>query len=269
MAPKEIGDPVAGYFFTPPEGWLVEQREGRFVLGSPSANSLATVIPHTAAGLDELQPLFDLGWVEPGVELRPEGDVVVRDDGAAVQRLVGQVEGQEARGTMVASFSPEGGGVMVIGVSPAGSSDPILASAVEDIAGSVRYTTPDTGALVESWDALVRGKKLTYLSSYSSSGPAVEGMMTGGGYSERHEIVLNADGSFDASGDFSVSVDVGGGGVGQAERLGPSGGTWRILVAAGQALLELHRGEASDTYVLTRFDGEVHLNGRRYFVTEP
>jgi hypothetical protein len=268
MTSRELGDPVAGYYFTPPEGWLAEEQEGRFVLGSSSLNGLAMVIPHAAAGRDELQPLLDQGWVEPGVELHPDGDVVDREDGVALP-VAGEVGGQRARGALVIRFSPSGGGVIILGVSSTDGSVPQVSAAVDEIGKSVRFTTPDTAALVESWDAAVRGKRLTYLHSYGSSGPAVEGVMTGGGMTERHQILLNADGSFEEDGEFSVSIDVGGAGGGRSERIGPAGGTWKIVPAAGQALLELRRDQASETHILTRSDGEVYLDGRRYFVTEP
>jgi hypothetical protein len=64
-----------------------------------------------------------------------------------------------------------------------------------------------------------------------------------------------------------VAIEGGGGG----EVRGPTTGAWEIVAAAGQAILELRGGEEPATYILApgREDGEVLLNGRRYFVTDP
>jgi hypothetical protein len=265
MAPSELGDPAAGYSFTPPEGWRAEEQGGRFALAGPSGDTLAMVIPHAASSRGELGPLFEQGWVEPGADLKPRGEATMVDD-RVEQRLEGQVQGQDAQGTMLIRFSPHGGGVIVIGLGRAEGSD--VEPVAREIAESVRFTAPDTAEVSGSWNAALRGKKLTYLHSYASSGPAVEGMMTGGGMSEQHHIVLGADGSFEEYRESSISIDVGGGGTGGGERAG-SEGTWEIVVVAGQPHLELRKPDATETYLLSELEGEVHLDGRRYFVTEP
>jgi hypothetical protein len=266
MTPAELGDPAAGYFFTPPGGWQVEDQEGRFVLAEPSDELVVMVIPHAASKRQELQPLFEEGWVEPGAALAPEGEPVQQDD-QVTQRLAGEVQGQAARGMLVVRFSPEGGGVIVIGITPGNASEAGVSRAVGEIVESLRFTTPDTADLMTSWDALLRGKKLTYLHSYRSSGPPVEGAMTGGGMTERHELALHADGSFEEAGESSLDIDVGGAGADRSEQVA-STGTWSLVPAAGQALLELRRDDGTDSYVLSRSDGEVWLNDRRYFVTD-
>jgi len=266
MPGTELGDPVAGYFFSVPGGWQAEQEPGRYVVADPSSRIAIMVIPHTASSPREFQPLFDEGWVEPGAELKPDGDAVIGQD-RAEQRLAGLVNGEEARAALAIRLGPHGGGVIVLGIVSAAGSDSEMGAAVDAVAGSLRFTTPDTKELLDSWEGLLRGKKLTYLHSYSSSGPAVDGMMTGGGMSEQHEIVLSPDGSFEEAGESSLSIDVGGAEAGGGERTA-SEGTWRIVPAAGQALLELHRSDGTGTYVLSRSDDEVYLNDRRYFVTE-
>jgi hypothetical protein len=266
MAGREVGDRVAGYSFTPPESWQAEEQPGRFELAGPSGTTAAMVMPHSASKREELQPLFDQGWIEPGVELQPKGEATVRE-GEAEQRLAGEIQGQPAQGMLIVRFSPHGGGVIVIGLGPAEASQSEIESAVQDIARSVRFTTPDTDEVVESWDSALRGRKLTYLHSYGSSGPPVEGQMTGGGMTEQHEILLRQDGSFEEYRESSLSIDVGGGGAGGGDRT-TSEGTWRIQVAAGQALLELQKAGTPETHVLSQAEGEVYLDGRRYFVTE-
>lgn len=253
----ELGDPVAGYFFTPPKGWEAEEQPGRFELSRPSANAVAMVVPHTASKPGELQPLFDEGWIEPGVELKPRGEATIGDD-QAVQPLAGKVQEQEAHGLLIVRFSPHGGGVIVIGLSVGDQPRSEVENAVRETASSVRFTEPDTGAVVESWDSALRGKTLTFLHTYDS---------TGGGMAEKHEIHLAEDDSFEEYRESSIVIDLEDGGGASDPQRTSSEGRWRIHVAAGQAVLELQKAEATDTYALTETDGEVHLDGRRYFVT--
>ena len=263
MAAGELSDRAAGYSFTPPEGWRAEEEGGRFGLAGPSGDTLAIVLPHAAPTPEELRPLFEEGWVEPGLELKPTGEASVGEE-PVTQRLAGEVQGQPAEGMLTALFSPHGGGVIVIGISVGGGPD--IEPAVRDIAGSVRFAVPDTAEVIESWDSALRGKKLTYLHSYGSSGPAVEGMMTGGGMTEQHDIVLSPDGSFEEHRESSLTIDVGGAGTWGGERAA-SDGTWEIVVVAGQAHLELRKPDLTETYLLSESEGEIRLDGRRYFVT--
>jgi hypothetical protein len=255
----ELGDRAAGYSFTPPEGWGVEEEPGRFALTGPSGTTGAIVVAHAAANAEELRPLFEQGWIEPGVELKPDGQAEVAED-EVEQRLAGKVQGQEAVGLLVVKFSPHGGGVLVIGLGPANDdARSELESGVRDIASHVRFSAPETSELVESWDSAIRGKTLTYLHTYDSGGG-------GGGMAEKHEIALAEDGSFEEYRESSVVIDVEGGGASDPERT-TGQGTWTIRALAGQAVLELTKPDTTDTHVLTRTGEEVFLGDQRYFVT--
>jgi hypothetical protein len=255
----EPGDRAAGYSFTPPEGWQAEEEPGRFALTGPSGTTGAIVVAHAAASQEELRPLFEDGWVEPGIELRPDGEAKVGQDHIE-QRMAGQVQGQEAVGLLVVKFSPHGGGVLVIGLGPANEdARSEMESGVREIAAGIRFSAPDTAELVESWDSMLRGKTLTYLHTYDSGGG-------GGGMAEKHEIALREDGTFEEYRESSVVIDVEGGGASDAERI-TAQGEWTIRAVAGQAVIELRKPDTADTYVLTRTGEEVFLGDQRYFVT--
>jgi len=257
---SELSDRAAGYSFTPPEGWQAEEEPGRFVLTGPSGTTGAIVVAHAAANREELRPLFEEGWIEPGIELKPDGEATGGDD-SVEQRLAGKVQDQEALGILAVRFSPYGGGVLVIGLGP--STDEArseIESGVREIAGGVRFSAPDTADLVERWNSALRGKTLTYLHTYDS-GPS-------GGMTEKHEIALAGDGSFEEYRESSVVIDVEGGGASDAER-STSQGTWSVEAVAGQAVLHLEKPDATETHVLTESgrEGEISLDGRAYFVT--
>lgn len=255
----ELGDRAAGYSFRPPEGWRAEQEPGRFALAGPSGTTGAIVVAHAAANQEELRPLFEEGWIEPGVELKPDGQGEVGQD-EVEQRLVGKIQGQDAVGMLVVRFSPHGGGVLVIGLGPATNDvRSEIESGVRKIAAAIRFSAPDTAELVESWDSMLRGKTLTYLHTYDSGGG-------GGGMAEKHEIALREDGTFEEYRESSVVIEVEGGGTSGGEQTS-SQGAWTIRAVAGQAVLELKKPDTADTYVLTRTWEDVFLGDQPYFVT--
>jgi hypothetical protein len=253
---EEIGDPVAGFALRPPDGWEAAQQEGRIFMAPPEGGAVILAIPHAAAGPDELAPLFQQGWTEPGLELAPAGSPERRDDGSVALELTGSGDGEEARGSLLVLFGPHGGGLILIGVAT-GSEDP--AAVVSGVADTVRFSEPDTAALLDGWNRSLRGKKLSYFYTYSS-GPL------GGGIAERHELVLHEDGRFEQEGEFVASMGDAGG---TAEEVWPPTGDWEILAVAGQALVELRGEGETEQYVLAQGGDGVLLNGRRYFVTEP
>jgi hypothetical protein len=255
---EEIGDPAAGYALRPPDGWEAARQEGRILLAPPEGGAVVMAIPHAASGPDELAPLLQQGWTEASLELAPAGSPHEGSDGSVALELTGRADGEEARGSLLVMFGPRGGGLILIGVTTTGAGeDP--AAVVSAVAGTVRFSEPDTAALLEGWNQTLRGKKLSYFYTYSS-GPL------GGGITERHELVLHEDGRFEQEGEFVASMGDGGG---TAEEVWPPTGDWEILAAAGQALVELRGEGETEEYVLAQGGDGVLLNGRRYFVTEP
>jgi hypothetical protein len=181
-----------------------------------------------------------------------------REDGSITMDLAGRADEEEVRGSLLALFSPHGGGLILIGL--AGSEAPEgTSTVVSAVAETVRFSEPDTTELLDGWNRLLRGRKLSYFSTYSS-GPL------GGGIAERHEIVLHEDGRFDQEGEFVASMGDAGA---VTERVWPPSGNWQILAVAGQALLELRGEGETEEHVLSHGVDGVLLNGRRYFVTDP
>jgi hypothetical protein len=256
--PEEIADPVAGYALRPPDGWEAEERAGRILMAPPEGGAVVMAIPHAASDPDELAPLFQQGWTEPGLELAPAGSPERSDDGSVSLELAGRADGEEARGSLLVLFGPHGGGLILLGVAAAeATEDPT--TVVDAVAGTVRFSEPDTAALLDGWNQMLRGKKLSYFYTYSS-GPL------SGGIQERHELVLHEDGRFEQEGEFVASMGDAGGAT---EQVWPPAGEWQILAVAGQALVELQGEGKTEEYVLSQGGDGVLLNGRRYFVTDP
>jgi hypothetical protein len=121
--------------------------------------------------------------------------------------------------------------------------------------------TNDRSPLAQQWLQRLRGKKLVQMSSYNSGGGS-------GGYSSKTEIYLNADSTFQARSESSVSVYVPGanGGSSGAQK---AAGAWRIYVKDNQAVLEMKYSNGQiETNILQANGEQTFINGKRWFVVE-
>lgn len=120
----------------------------------------------------------------------------------------------------------------------------------------------DNSPLARQWRAQLAGKKVTYISSYSSN------TVGGGGLSTRYVYHLCSDGRFAFYGSDVVShnmPDVGAPGGGS---MGANGGTWRIVTQGQVAGIELRFGNGqTELYRLDRQGGQTYANGNRVYVT--
>jgi hypothetical protein len=122
-------------------------------------------------------------------------------------------------------------------------------------------TASDRSPLAQQWLQRLRGKKLVQMSSYNSGGGS-------GGYSSKTEIHLNADSTFQARSESSVSVYVPGanGGSSGAQK---AEGVWRIYVKDNQAVLEMKYSNGQiETNILQANGEQTFINGKRWFVVE-
>jgi hypothetical protein len=295
-SPSRYRHPV-GFTLAVPAGWSVQAGEANTLQLTPrdkDPNEIYLITAETAAGIrsisdprlvpeveSDLLPIFPFltraGRSEsirtalgPGVRLAWEGEsptgvaaraetYVVLTGGRAIALLaVGPRDRIVAHaGTLrglFAGFSPE---------RP-------VAKAVARAAGKARMTSAQSARgrggeagspLAKSWRQRLSGKKLTYLSSYSSG--------SSGGYNSQYEIYLDPSGRFSYSSNSSVSIYVPGA-TGTSVDQDAKQGTWRIVSRGSQAILELvPSGEKTQQFALTSQDGKTFLNGRRFFVTDP
>ena len=120
----------------------------------------------------------------------------------------------------------------------------------------------DRSPLAQQWMQRLRGKKLVQMSSYNSGGGG------SGGYSSKTEIYMNANNTFHARSESSVSVYVPGanGGSSGAKK---AAGTWRIYANGSQAMLEMkYENGQIETNALQANGEQTFINGKRWYVTE-
>ena len=117
----------------------------------------------------------------------------------------------------------------------------------------------DGTQLGRQWSQWLAGKKVTYISSYSSGST--------GGYSARTDIYLCANGTFQMRGNSSVTADTGGasGFSGGNQR---GSGRWHVLTQNQRTGIRLQYGSGDvELYELTYQDGKTYANGDRVYVT--
>ena len=115
--------------------------------------------------------------------------------------------------------------------------------------------------LVQQWLGHLRGKKLTYMDSYSSSDAGGSG-----GYSERWDAYLCSDGRFQYRSRSRMNIDAGA--YGSSSGNNSFSGRWRVVEAQGQAVLQYQRDDGRvDWATLSLRGGSTYLDDMRVFVT--
>lgn len=264
--PGMMGDELIGYFFSPPAGWQGQKAEIGYVLGSTTKKGLMIILPHELTSLAELQNEARMGVQDEGIMLTLDGDVTQWESNGVTAAFKGVVQGQPARAHAIGLLSPFGGGVTVLAMVDSASFGQGYVDDVETMARGVVFRPPVAPAIVQEWDAELRGRKLTHMESYYSPS-AVEGGISGG-YSQNIDMALCSDGTFYYD-DASV-VSAGNTGI-NALGQGGSGarGQWSIAAQGEDAILEM-RANSGETwsYTITWQDKLVHLNDRKFFRVE-
>jgi hypothetical protein len=270
-----VNFPALGISFDIPQQWIggLPQGSSAFLMGSNSQPGLVVVLSHQAKSNDELvsylnQPLP----LDENMVLRVSGQPQV--DGEWVNADVSTSDGSGTyQGYLKALVRREGTGIVIVAIGPQEQAGYYRQLAGE-IATSVRETATTSAAgqgagdqqpsaansaLAQEWDQFLRGKRLTYLHSYSSG--------SAGGYSTHYELDLCSDGSFFYYDRSHVSVDTGG-------AFGYSGGTttntgqWRITSQGGQIVAEIRWQDGQTDYSLLEYvDNKTYVDGQRWFVT--
>jgi hypothetical protein len=209
-----VNFPSIGVSFVVPDEWIGQIPPGAeaFVMGSHIRQGLIIAMSHRASQLDQLAQEFQQPVpLDQGVVLHLQQPAQVSDP--QLSALISVSDGlNNLPGYLVALARDGGGGVVFAGFGP----EPLeyyqtlvgaLASSFQETPGETVTAPPSSGrdsageaaSQVREWDQFLRGKKLTYLHSYSSNTPG------GGGFSTQIEYYLCRDGRFRYGGSDSLS----------------------------------------------------------------
>lgn len=265
----KVAYPTLGIEFTIPDGWLGQESEQGFLMGSNTEPGFILLSTHTHKHLDAIKREASRG-ISDGVsmQLQMTGEFNPLSQQAVAAEFSGIVEGQQARAYIAGVINPHGLGVTVMALTSSQQYSARYAELVGQIVSSLKFSKPETGPVVEEWRQTLQGAKLTYMDSYYSSGPSYNGNMTGGGYSTEIVILLCRNGRFSDSRNSSLSIDSGGAFGGSAGS-DQGSGSWNVIGnASGGATLQLNYNDGSlAEYVLEYKDKKTLLNGTRYFRT--
>lgn len=189
-----------------------------------------------------LQGTFSSGNGEFPLAIEPTAEGVSLSTGGTTYRLVRSQTAGAAPANPLAGGGNNSGGV-----------------ARGQMGGAAAGGLGDDTPLGREWVNFLKGKKITYMDSYSSG--------SAGGYSSRIDVFLCGNGEFLYRDQSSVTVDVGGA-SGFSGGNESNSGRWRVITQGNLAGIELRYGDGRvEQYRLDYQDQKTYANGERVYVT--
>lgn len=255
----KVSLPYAGLEFIIPEGWVGQETESGYLLGSNSEAGAIFLSGHENSSLESLKQEAMRGIQEEGMILRMEGEPrIVRQNGIAGS-YSGSLQGQAVEGYAVGLINPYGGGVSVLVLTTPEMFMERHRQLVDEIAATMRFFQAEKAPIVDEWKQALTNARLTYMESYSSQGD---------GYSDKVVIELCSAGYFKHSKRYNMGIDTGGASASD-HNASQGSGSWDVVQdASGNPVLQLNfsHGEVMG-YTLQYVNEKTLLNGRRYFRT--
>lgn len=251
--------PHAGVEFTIPDGWIGQQTEFGYVLGSQTEAGAIFLSSHQSSSLESLRQEAMNGIVEEGLQLSIEGTPETLSPNGIAGTYRGSFQGQVVKGYAVGLINPHGQGVSILALTTPQMFTERHQQLARQIAASMRFFEAERAPIVDEWKQALTNARLTYMDSYSSQG---------GGYSDKIVIDLCGAGYFRHSKRYNMGVDVGGA-FGSSNSASQGSGTWEVVQdATGNPILRLSfsQGDVQE-YTLQYVNEKTLLNGTRYFRT--
>jgi hypothetical protein len=265
----EVNLKTLGIQFTIPEGWVGQEMQGGYIVGSNTEPGFAFLTTHNYKTVEHIKQQAMQGIVEQnGTMLNVSGQLEPVGNQGIGAEFSGTLEGQQVKAYIVGLVNPLGDGVTIMATTSPEQYSATHKQLALQLANSMRFSKPETPPIVEEWKQALQNSRLTYMDSYYSSGSSYGGYSTGGGYSDKEEIHLCGQGYFKYKSKSSMSIDTGGA-FGNSSGGGQGNGTWEVVGnAQGGATLRLNfqNGEVYE-YTLDYQDQKTLLNGKRYFRT--
>lgn len=261
-----------GLRFTIPDGWIGQENEIGYLVGSYTEPGFALLTTNPSKSLDQLRQQAQQGiYDQNGTVLNPAGQLETIGQNALGGEFHGTLEGQQVKAFLAGIINTHGDGVTIMVAAAPHEFSSTHRTLALDLIQSMQFFEAETAPIVEEWRQRLQNAKLTSMDSYYSSGSGVDVGGTvyssGGGYNNKVEIHLCGQGFFKYKSSSSVSVDQGA--FGSSQNAGQGSGSWSVIGnSEGGAVLRLsfHNGETFE-YTLTYTNNQTLLNGKRYYRT--
>lgn len=258
-----------GLNFTIPDGWLGQETEIGYAMGSNTIPGIILILPHDQSySLEQLKAQAQAGLNEGnGTNLQLSGSLQDLGNGAIGAEFTGTLEYTPAKAYIIAMSNQFGLGISIVSITTSDKYNNQYPGFAEAVMKSVKFRKPESKEDIAEWKEWMKNVKLTYMESYSSISPGIDGM-TGGGYSLSKEIDLCGAGYFIYYGSSNMSTGSDNTSA-YSNSKSHGNGTWDIQVGAdGNPLLVLSFNDGSQSsYTLTYQDKKLYLDGTRYFRT--
>ena len=265
----EVNFETLGIRFTIPDGWVGQEVNGGYIVGSNTEPGFAFLTLHQYSTMAQLTQQARQGIAEQnGTNLSLSGEIENLNERSIGAEYSGTLEGQSVKAYVVGLVNPLGNGVTIMAATTPDQYSGTHKQLALQLANSTQFSQPETPSVVEEWKQTLQNSRLTYMDSYQSSSGSYGGYSTGGGYSSETQIHLCGQGFFKYKSSSSMSVDTGGA-FGSSSDSGQGNGTWEVVgnTQGGATLrLNFHNGEVYE-YTLEYRDKKTFLNGNRYFRT--
>jgi len=255
----KISLPHAGVEFTIPQGWIGQETEVGYILGSQTEAGAVFLTNHQSTSLQSLKQEAMKGIYEEGMQLMMQGSPETLGKTIIAGSYTGSFQGQAVKAYAVGLINPYGKGVSILVVTAPDMFSERHRQLGKEIADNIRFFEAETSPAVDEWKKALTNARLTYVESYSSQGS---------GYSDKIVIDLCGTGYFRQTKRYRMGIDTGGA-FANDNSDSQGVGEWAILQdASGNPILEMKFNDGQiHEYTLQYANEKTLLNGKRYFRT--
>ena len=274
LSRDEVGDANWGFKFNLPKGWKVEKGPKGAVMAHDTIPGMIWVFPHTSSSLQEIRAQLHQGLDEEDIKLRLTSQVQSLSSNALAGTYSGIYQGQQVTARGIGTFSPNGGGALIIAMTVPDKFGPNLTNTADIVAKSMQYFRASSGSAGMGGigggggpsgpgDPLMRQMAGVYY-SFSSAGLSYSG-------GTETKVVMCPDGTYYSGSESSYSAGAGTSGAWGAAGQRGDRGTWKVRGNVNEGILTTMGPDGKPTeYRYKRCGGDcIYIGNKKFAVSTP
>ncbi|MDB4293583.1 hypothetical protein N9954_09270 [Maribacter sp.] len=265
--PKHVALEELGLNFEIPDGWSGGIQDDYILLGHQTIPGMIILLQHHSKTAKELKSLAAQGISEDGVTLSPSSEFEIANDTRVEGYYEGLYNGTPIKAFAVGLINAFGSGLSLLIFTETNKFTSVHEQEANKLLKTVHFSAPkaENNDQVQFWQDRLRGKKLHYM--YTKSSSDYGGGSTG--YNERKIVNLCENGRFNYYSNAHAAIDTGTNAGGFSNAKENSEGNYIIYGAQSTVLLDL-AFDNGETYTveLTTDNARVKtfVDGTRYFI---